>query len=130
MRNLLVEKWEKQLKTVFDKIDDMLEEKFGHLFPLHPSRSARHEAANKEDGGLFDVTPAFTAGVASPTGPGDFFRIRWATLSYVPEDLRSNVEEAVLHELQQSLPGAFPGKNLQVVREGAGFKIIGDLSLD
>jgi hypothetical protein len=130
MRNLLVEKWEARLKQVFDEIDHAIEDRFGALYPLHPSRSPRERAANPEDGGLFDVTPAFTAGMGSSSGPGYFFRIRWATLSPVSEAQQRLVEDVVLTLLEQKLPLVFPGRQLTIARDGIGYKIIGDLSLE
>ena len=56
-----IEEWERKLKRVFDDIDDYLEEKYGHLYTLHPARAERGETSNKEQDGLFNVGATFSA---------------------------------------------------------------------
>jgi len=36
-----MEEWENTLKEIFNEIDDYLEDMYGGLYPLHPSRSSR-----------------------------------------------------------------------------------------
>ena len=38
MRHPKLQQWDETMKKMFDEIDDYLEEKYGHLYPLHPNR--------------------------------------------------------------------------------------------
>ena len=62
--------WDKKLKAIFDRIDDKLEDRYGELFPLHPTRAERGTTSNKESDGLFNVGASFTAGYGSKLGRG------------------------------------------------------------
>lgn len=121
--------WEQTLKQVFDDIDRRLEAKYGALYPLHPARPPRGATANPESDGLFDVGGVFTAGFGSQTGPGYVVEVRMATLERVPEAVKEQIQEEVVQLLREKLPRAFPGRDLHVSRDGAVFKIHGDLSL-
>ena len=129
MRGARVEKWERNLKKIFNRIDDYLEEKYGDLFPLHPARPVRGKTSNREYDGLFNVGASFSAGFGSDYGPGYVVEVRLATLSRVPEELRIKIVEEVIQLLRRELPKQFPGKELDVVRDGPVYKIYGDLSL-
>ena len=130
MRGLEVTRWEEKLKQVFDRIDDHLEERYGADYPLHPARAKRGAAANREDDGLFNIGAAFSAGYGSEHGRGYVVEVRMSTLSTVPEQVRNAIENEVVGLLENELPKAFPDRHLKVVRDGAVFKIIGDLGLD
>lgn len=121
--------WEDRLKRVFDAIDDRLEDRYGHLFPLHPARPARGRTANRESDGLFDVGAAFSAGFGSKIGRGYVVEIRMATLSHVPAPVREDIEREVVRLLKAGLANEFPGRKLRVSRDGNVYKIHGDLSL-
>jgi hypothetical protein len=121
--------WEKNLKALFDEIDDYLESTYGSMYPLHPSRAKRGTTSNKEQDGLFNVGAAFTSGLGSEYGPGYAVEIRLVTLSHVPDDLREDIEEDVVRLINEKLPDHFPDKDLKVVRDGNVYKIYGDLSL-
>jgi hypothetical protein len=121
--------WEQRLKEVFDRIDDILEERHGHRHLLHPTRPKRHATANREDDGLFDVGASFTAGFGSAHGAGYVVELRVATLARVPDAERERLENEVVDLLREQLPVAFPGRQLRVVRDGHVIKIVGDLSL-
>lgn len=121
--------WEATLKAVFDEIDHDLENRFGHLYPLHPARPAHGETANPEDSGLFNVGAAFTAGFGSLHGRGYIVEVRMSTLASVPGSVRGELEQEVARLLRERLPDAFPGKSLYVEQDKTGFKIFGDLSL-
>ena len=121
--------WEQKLKKVFDRIDDILEKKYGDMYPLHPARPERGETSNKEHDGLFDLSAVFSAGFGSEHGRGYIVRSRIATLAEVPPEVAEKIEEEVAEMLRKELPEAFPGRNLDVTRDGHILKIQGDLSL-
>ncbi len=121
--------WEATLKAVFDEIDHDLEDRFGHLYPLHPARPAHGATANPEESGLFNVGAAFTAGFGSTFGRGYVVQVRMSTLATVSKQVREELENEVARQLRERLPDAFPGKTLHVERDRTGFKIHGDLSL-
>ena len=129
MKRNTVEAWEGELKAVFDKIDDALEEKYGRLFPLHPSRAGKGGTSNREQDGLFDVGASFSPGFGSHYGRGYVVDIDMVTLSSVPSDVRTLVYADVAEMLGRLLPEHFPDRDLRVARDGTVFKIIGDLSL-
>ncbi len=130
MRNPLVEKWEEKLQKIFNKIDHILEEKYGHLFPLRPNRPEHGEGVTPDADGLFDLGVSFTVGLGSQFGPGYVFRVKLATLRKVPDDLIEQIEEEVVGLLSEELPQQFPGKELKVARDGHVYKIFGNLDLD
>ena len=121
--------WEKRLKQVFDKIDDSLERRYGHLYPLHPARARRGTTSNKAHDGLFNVGAAFSAGFGSKHGRGYVVRIRMVTLARVPPRMRGMIEREVVRMLRRELAKAFPKRQLKVSRDGRIYKIHGDLSL-
>jgi hypothetical protein len=122
-------KWEKKLKILFDEIDDYLESTYGGMYPLHPSRAKRGATSNKEHDGLFNVGASFSTGLGSEHGPGYVIEIRLVTLSHVSEDLREEIEEEVVSLAREKLKEYFPGKKLEIARDGNVYKIYGDLSL-
>ena len=123
-----LQKWETRLKVVFDGIDDVLEEKYGAQFPLHPARAKRGATSNREQDGLFNVGAAYSAGFGSEQGAGYVVDVRLATLKAVPDDVMEEIDQLVVTLLNERLPIAFPGQQLDVKRDGTGFKICGDLS--
>lgn len=130
MKNPLLEKWEDKLQKIFNNIDHVLEEKYGELFPLRPNRPAHGEGVTPDADGLFDLGVSFSAGFGSKKGPGYVFRVKLATLRRVPEDLLEQIEDEVVDHLKARLPSEFPGKQLDVSRDGVVYKIHGDLDLD
>ncbi len=124
-----LEAFEDKLHGVLSEIDGALEERFGSRWPLHPARPPRGAAANPQYDGLFRVTASFTAGYGSKFGPGYVFRVEASTLASVPESEREAIEEAAVALLREGLARAFPGRDLRVDRDVAGYKIHGDLSL-
>ncbi len=121
--------WEQKLKTVFDRIDAELEQRYGKEYPLHPNRTELGSTSNPEYDGLFTVSGKFTAGFGSEHGPGYTVDLRVATLSHVPRAVKEQMLDEVIDLLKRYLPDAFPGRELQVSRDGATYKIHGDLSL-
>ncbi len=121
--------WEKKLKTLFDKIDDNLEEKYGKLYPLHPRRAKRGSTSDKEQDGLFNVGASYSLGIGSRHGAGYIIEVRLVTLSRVHMEIRTQIEEEVIRILQRELPDIFPQQKLNVDRDGNVYKIYGDLNL-
>ena len=129
MRGIEVQEFERTLKTLFDVIDDELEERWGDRYRLHPSRPQRGRAANKEHDGLFNVGASFSAGFGSQHGKGYVVEIRMVTLERVPPGVESEIDAYVANRVRELLPEYFPGRELRIAREPHVFKIIGDLSL-
>jgi hypothetical protein len=79
--------------------------------------------------GLFEIGPDFTPGFGSKKGRGYIVSLRVATLEQVtPEQFEFLMNEAALL-IRNKLPHYFPDRQLEVVRDGKRFKIIGDFSL-
>ncbi|MBN1524531.1 MAG: hypothetical protein JW904_08615 [Spirochaetales bacterium] len=121
--------WEDRLKSVFDRIDDYLEEKYGGQFPLHPRRQQRGTTSNKEHDGLFNIGASFGLGYGSSKGKGYIVEIRIVTLEPVPDDIMSDIYTDTMRLLQKELDAAFPEKKLKVEKDGEIVKITGDFSL-
>lgn len=117
------------LEELFRQVDEELEDRYGGRFSLHPNRPRRGETASPEMDGLFEVAPDFTPGIGSERGRGYLVSLRVATLERVPpgEFETFMVEAAEL--VRERLPRCFPGRALEVVRDGPRFKITGDFSL-
>ncbi len=125
-----LETWEAVLRKIFHELDDVLEEKYGALFPVNPVRARHGTTDNPEYSGLFDIGASFSAGFGSEYGEGYVIQIRWATLNKVPDDVKMEAEKIVVEHLGRRLPEEFPGRNLRVVRDGGLMKIVGNLSLE
>lgn len=130
MKNPLLEKWEYKLQKIFDRIDHVLEDRYGDLYPLRPNRPERGKGVTPDADGLFDLGVSFSAGLGSKKGPGYVFRVKLATLNRVPDDLVEKIEDEVVQLLQNELPTEFPGKDLKVARDGLVYKVFGDLDLE
>lgn len=128
-RHPKVVEWEQRLKQVFDKIDAELETGYGGRYPLHPARAQRGRTANPEHDGLFNLGAAFSAGYGSQHGAGYVVQLRVSTLQSVPANVLEEMEDMVVERLREELPRTFPGRELEVSRDGHVFKIHGDLSL-
>ncbi|GHV81396.1 hypothetical protein AGMMS49944_31870 [Spirochaetia bacterium] len=119
----------KTLEALFREVDAFLEDEWGGSFPLHPNRPQRGETGNPEMDGLFNIGPDFTPGIGSETGRGYIISLKAATLDKVtPEQFEYLMAMAAML-IQKKLPEYFPGRKLEVVRDGKRFKIIGDFSL-
>ena len=129
MRHPKAIEWENQLKEVFDRIDHRLEVEYGGKFPLHPNREPHGSTANPEYDGLFNIGAAFSPGFGSMKGSGYVVDVRMATLAHIPATVLAAIYEDVVSELRNELPKVFPGRSLKVERDGAVFKIVGDLDL-
>jgi hypothetical protein len=117
------------LEELFRQVDGELEDRYGGRFSLHPNRPRRGETANPEMDGLFDTAPDFTAGLGSEKGRGYLVSLRVATLERVPPEEFETFMTQAAELVRERLPQFFPGRTLEVVRDGPRFKIIGDFSL-
>ena len=124
-----LEIWEEKLRKIFKEANDVLEEKYGSLFPLNPVRANHGTTSDPESDGLFDVGATYSTGLGSKYGEGYVVEIRWATLRSVPEEMQKEAEAIVEDILNKRLPDEFPGKNLKVLHDGDLIKIVGDLSI-
>jgi hypothetical protein len=121
--------FDKSMEKLFEEVDEELEDHWGRSFLLHPNRPPRGETANPEMDGLFEIAPDFTVGLGSEKGRGYIVSLRVATLEQVtPEQFEFLMEEAAAL-IRARLPVYFPGRKLEVARDGTRFKIIGDFSL-
>lgn len=117
------------LEKLFHEVDEALEDHWERSFSLHPNRPGKGETQNPEMDGLFEIAPDFTAGIGSERGRGYIISLRVATLERVsPEQFEFLMEEAA-GLIREKLPRYFPGRKLEVVRDGRHFKIVGDFSL-
>jgi hypothetical protein len=117
------------LEALFHEADEFLEDEWGGVFPLHPNRPIRGAAFNPEMDGLFEIAPDFTLGIGSEKGRGYRVSFRAATLERIPPEQTGFLMEQTAAFIKRRLPSYFPGRRLEVVRDGKGFKIIGDFSL-
>lgn len=129
VRHTKTEEWEDRLKSVFDRIDDFLEDRYAGEFKLHPARPQRGETPNKEHSGLFNIGASFSSGFGSVYGPGYIVDIIMATLDPVPDELLTRIKTDVQKILKRELMLEFPDRELHVSREGGAIKIYGDLSM-
>lgn len=129
MRHPKAVQWERRLKAVFDGIDEALEARYGSRYALRPGRPAHGKTANREHDGLFNVGAAFSAGYGSEHGRGYVVEVRMSTAASLPSEARRSMYKEVARLLEERLPKAFPGRDLQVVRDGNAWKIVGDLGL-
>ncbi|MBN2416572.1 hypothetical protein JXO52_12060 [bacterium] len=121
-------KWELRLKGLLDSLDDELEHRYGDELPLHPSRKARGNTANKAHDGLFDITANFSLGIGSKTGRSYVIDIHLATLEKVPADLQEKINDTAVATLKKKLPEFFPGAALDISRDQGTIRLHGDLS--
>jgi hypothetical protein len=117
------------LEVMFRETDGELEDRFGGLFALHPNRPGRGETSNPEMDGLFEIAPDFSPGFGSEKGRGYIVSLRVATLELVPPETFEALMTESARLLREKLPRYFPGRSLEVVRDGKRFKIVGDFSL-
>lgn len=120
---------EKKMKAMFDEIDDLMEDRYHLSWHLHPNRLERGKSANKESDGLFNIGAAFSAGFGSEHGRGYVVDVSLSTLERVPFDVKKKIYQEVALLIEERLSRFFPERELQVVRDHTGYKIIGDFSL-
>ncbi|MBR1608435.1 MAG: hypothetical protein IJ678_02335 [Kiritimatiellae bacterium] len=124
-----LERWEDALGRVLAAADVALEERHAGRWPLHPARPPHGTAANPQYDGIFRVTAVYTAGYGSALGPGYVLRAEVPTLSAVSAADREAIEAEAAELVRSGLAREFPGRDLRVERDGASWKIVGDLSL-
>lgn len=121
--------WDERMKAMFDRIDGILEERYGGAWKLRRNRPALGETANPEADGLFNVGVFFDPGYGSELGRGYLVEIVVATDEELACVEREGIELAVQELLRRFLPEHFPERRLEVERDGAMFKIHGELGL-
>ena len=129
MKHPYLIEFESKLKSLFDSIDDYLEEEYGERYELRPYRPIRGKTANKEHDGLFNVGASFSPGFGSRFGRGYVVQVDMLTLDHVPADVRESIEQEVADLVNEKLPFYFPRRDLVVDRDRNVYKIHGDLHL-
>jgi len=124
-----MKEWDKNMKRMFDEIDDFLEDTYGSDYPLHPNRRPRNATSNKEMDGLFNVGASYSTGYGTKLGKGYVVDIHMSTLSSVPDYIKKEIETLVEQKIDEMLPRYFPGRDLDIEKDGNCLKIFGDLSL-
>ncbi len=122
-------KLEQKLRDLADDLDHDLEERFEGLYPLHPNRPPRGQAASVAYDGLFSTGTQFTAGYGSEHGRGYVVSIEIRTLCPVKEEDRRVIEEASREYLKKIIPRYLPGRKVELRRDGSVYKLVGDFSL-
>jgi hypothetical protein len=118
-----------KLEALFREVDDFLEDEWGSVYRVHPNRPGRGVTENPEMDGLFEIAPDFTPGLSSEKGRGYLITLRAATLEKIPPEQFEFLMGEAAALIALKLPVFFPGRSLEVVRDGKRFKIIGDFSL-
>ena len=121
--------WDKALKGICDRIDAWLEEHYGGIYPLRPTRAERGMTSNPEMDGLFNVQTLFTPGYTSSTGRGYLVEIEMSTLDDVDKRIKKEIQDIVVIKFQNELKTKFPERLLEIGIEGNMIKIWGDLKL-
>ncbi len=129
LRHPATEAWEKRLRDVFHDIDRRLEARYGSRLARDPRRPAAGVTSSHEADGIFNVGAAYSPGFGSRHGAGYVVEIGIRSVRPPPPALREEIERAVVRQLRLALPRAFPGRRLEVIRDGSVWKIVGDLSL-
>ena len=129
MRGVRVEAMEERLHAALERVDAELERRHGDRYDLHPARQPHGTAARRQYDGLFEVTAGFSAGYGSTHGPGYAVNLRIVTLEHVPPEAREAFETEAVGLLETELKAAFPARELAIVRDVHGLKIVGDLKL-
>ena len=129
MINPRVEAWEEKLDQILRRTDRELEKEFGSRYPIHPARPADGVTANPQQDGLFRIYASFTPGFGSDLGKGYALDIDVASLEKIDPKFRQEVENFAVERIRHGLQEAFPGKGMEVKKDGRVWKITGDLSL-
>ena len=127
--DIRTEEMERKLFDAMERTDAEMERRYGDRFELHPARLPHGKAATRQYDGLFSLSAGFSAGFGSKFGPGYALDLRMVTLESVPGDFRAQFETEAIEFLQNELDQSMPERNLRIVRDVNGWKIVGDLSL-
>jgi hypothetical protein len=125
-----LEKWERRLRQALDEVDAALEDKYGAHFRLRPNRPQRGSTGNVKYDGLFSVDAKFTLGYTSEFGAGYVVEMRTATDQPISEELREAMLQDVGELLGDALRESFPQRQLTLHRDGAHYRLTGDLGLN
>jgi hypothetical protein len=117
------------LEALCHEVDEILEDEWGASFNIHPNRPERGATSNPEMDGLFEIAPDFTIGIGSEKGRGYLISLRAATLEKVSPEQFEYLMGMTAALIKRKLPEYFPERQLEVVRDGKMFKIVGDFSL-
>ncbi len=129
MRHQKLLELEHHIKTMFDEIDDWLEDRYGEKYQLHPNRPKRGTTSNKEMDGLFNIGADFSGGYGSDLGRGYVVRIQMSTLDHIPESIRKSIRMDTENLVRMKLKETFQRQELRLEHDGAQLKIVGDFSL-
>ncbi len=121
--------FDERLKALFDVVDQELELMWGDLHALHPNRPASGVTDDPSSDGLFEIAADFTPGYGSEYGRGYIIAFRVATLERVKQADFERLMSIAATLIERYLPEFFPDRRIDVVRDGARFKLIGDFSL-
>lgn len=121
--------WEDRLARLLTEVDIELERRHGDAYPLHPARARHGETSNPKYSGLFQISAQFSPGYGSRHGRGYVVEVRMVTLSTIPDDTRNAIESEAAELIRARLPDVFPGRTLDVQRDGPVYKLTGDFSL-
>ncbi|QEN05793.1 hypothetical protein EW093_14145 [Thiospirochaeta perfilievii] len=121
--------WDRRLKKMFDEVDDFLEDKYGHLYRLHPNRLKRGETSNKEMDGLFNIGASFSPGYGTEFGRGYVIDLHLSTLAKVEPRVKNEIELDAISMVKSLLSKYFPKRELDIKKDGTVYKLCGDLSL-
>lgn len=121
--------WEQRLREAFREVDRLIEERHAGRWPLRSSRPAHGTIDDFESSGLFEIGAAFSPGFGSEHGPGYVVQFSINTPGHVTDADRHAIKDEAIAALREVLPRYFPGRSLEVSRDGAIYKIHGDLSL-
>jgi hypothetical protein len=125
----LMTEFDDRMKSLFDEVNDYLEDLFGDTYDLHPMRPARGETSNPEADGLFNIGAVFTPGFGSLLGRGYLIDMSMSTLEKVDNKIRWEIYKTAAEKVESLLPVYFPERELSVHLDGNRYKILGDFSL-
>jgi hypothetical protein len=125
-----LDQWEETLSQVLNRIDDLLEDRFGKTYSLKPTRPPRGTTANRRYDGLFAVEAKFSLGLGRKEGAGYSVDVRMATFEEVPDDVERQIHAMVGEVLREEIPKAFPGRELTVTDLDDYYVIHGNLGWD
>ncbi|MBK5200466.1 MAG: hypothetical protein JJE21_02925 [Spirochaetaceae bacterium] len=120
---------ERTLNKMCLDLDNYLEDKYGDLFPKHPNRLKRGQAANGNYDGLFSVNTNFSLGYGSNEGRGYVVDIDIVTLSWVSKNVEKKVSDDGVEYMRSLLPKYFPTRKIYLKVDNNLFKLVGDFSL-
>ncbi len=115
---------EDRLRELSDAIDIALEERFGPVYELHPTRPAEGKTANRANDGLIHSSFAFSPGFGSIYGRGYHVKIVFSTLQPVLEEDRIKAHDIAKEILHKLLPHYFDIETTHLVEESTGMKLI------